>query len=328
MTAGPAIPLVAWADRQLQALADLSGAAAFSWLSGATVLGERAALNGFRIPGRVSAGGGCRLYDAIGGTIALALPRADDRALLPALFADASLDPADAAAIARAIAGCEAGAVVQRGSVLGLAIAAVDEAPVSPACVVTAESPPKAPSSVAPLVVDLSALWAGPLAAHLLGLAGARVVKVESRNRPDAMRSGDPALFGRLNRGKASAVVDLREIEDRAALLALLGRADVVIEAARPRALLQLGIDADAIVAATPGLVWITITGHGSVGDAANRIGFGDDCAVAGGLSAALRRAAGRAGFVGDAIADPFAGLYAARTALARGRRGGRLILA
>ncbi|MET0179478.1 MAG: CoA transferase, partial [Novosphingobium sp.] len=44
--------------------------------------------------------------------------------------------------------------------------------------------------------------------------------------------------------------------------------------------------------------------------------------------SAALRRAAGRAGFVGDAIADPFAGLYAARTALARGRRGGRLILA
>ena len=39
-----------------------------------------------------------------------------------------------------------------------------------------------------PLVVDLSALWAGPLCAHLLGLAGARVVKVESLGRPDGAR--------------------------------------------------------------------------------------------------------------------------------------------
>lgn len=76
---------------------------------------------------------------------------------------------------------------------------------------------------------------------------------------------------------------------------------DIVIEAARPRALAQLGINAAAIVRATPGLVWITITGHGAEGDAAGWVGFGDDCGVAAGLSVALRAAGGTPGFVGDA---------------------------
>ena len=47
-------------------------------------------------------------------------------------------------------------------------------------------------------------------------------------------------------------------------------------------------------VGTTPGLVWITITAHGVQGEAANWIGFGDDCGVAAGLSAALHAATGR----------------------------------
>jgi crotonobetainyl-CoA:carnitine CoA-transferase CaiB-like acyl-CoA transferase len=103
----------------------------------------------------------------------------------------------------------------------------------------------------------------------------------------------------------------------------------MVIEAARPRALRQLGIDADAIVRQVPGLVWTTITGHGVIGDAADWVGFGDDCGVAGGLSAALRSATGRIGFVGDAIADPATGIAAARATWERwsSGEGGRLIL-
>lgn len=50
-------------------------------------------------------------------------------------------------------------------------------------------------------------------------------------------------------------------------------------------------------------------------GDSANRIGFGDDCGVAGGLSAVLRQATGKGGFVGDAIADPLTGIAAAKLA-------------
>ena len=43
-----------------------------------------------------------------------------------------------------------------------------------------------------PRIVDLSALWAGPLCAHLLQLAGASVVKLESTRRPDGARFGAP----------------------------------------------------------------------------------------------------------------------------------------
>jgi crotonobetainyl-CoA:carnitine CoA-transferase CaiB-like acyl-CoA transferase len=104
----------------------------------------------------------------------------------------------------------------------------------------------------------------------------------------------------------------------------------MVIEAARPRALLQLGIDAAHIVRTTPGLTWLTLTGHGAVGDASNAVGFGDDGGVAGGLSAALQDASGHSGFVGDAIADPLTGIYAANVAWKawQSRRSGRFGIA
>jgi crotonobetainyl-CoA:carnitine CoA-transferase CaiB-like acyl-CoA transferase len=173
-------------------------------------------------------------------------------------------------------------------------------------------------------------LWAGPLAAHLLWLSGAEVVKVESRTRPDAMRSGDEKFYALLNQGKAHVSLDLTDHNDRQALLSLVAGADIVIEAARPRALVQLGIDAACLVQTIPGLVWVTITGHGAEGDAANWVGFGDDCGVRAGLSAAFRRACGHIGFVGDAIADPLTGIFAAHAAWEawRSRRGGRLGLA
>jgi crotonobetainyl-CoA:carnitine CoA-transferase CaiB-like acyl-CoA transferase len=155
-------------------------------------------------------------------------------------------------------------------------------------------------------------------------------VKVESLTRPDAMRSGDDRLFALLNQGKASVALDFADTSDRHALLSLIATADIVIEAARPRALLQLGIDADQIVQTTPGLVWVSITGHGATGEAANWVGFGDDCGVSGGLSAALRAATGRGGFVGDAIADPLTGMSAALVAWEAwaARKGGRFGLA
>ena len=61
-----------------------------------------------------------------------------------------------------------------------------------------------------------------------------------------------------------------------------------------------------------PGLVWLTVTGHGASGDAAHWVGIGHDCGVAGGLTKALFDATGEVAFVGDAIADPLTGLVAA----------------
>lgn len=305
------IPLTGWAEAKLAELTALTGA---SLSAAATLLGQRAALNGFVVPGRVSAGGGCRIYDALDGPLALNLSRPSDLELLPALIGG-ELDPADLAA---RIASLPVAELLERGRTLGLALAGFDEVPASPAVeqvgkqVVAGGSHKPSPK---PLVIDLTALWAGPLAAHLLHCAGAEVIKVESSNRPDSLRHGDAALFARLNRGKAELSLDLRTGAGRAELLALIARADAVIEAARPRALLQLGIDAEAMVRTHPGLVWVTLTGHGLRGEAAQWIGFGDDAAIAGGLGRALRDATGTVGFVGDAIADPLSGIVAAATA-------------
>jgi hypothetical protein len=326
-------PLAPWADQTIASLARATGSEAIAKLDGATLLGERAMLGGMTIPGRTSAGGGCQLFDAVGDTIALNLSRPTDRQLLPALFETDDLNTDDHEAIAARIARSDAEALVTRGRSMGLAIAAEHEAP-SPATGACVElvAGTAAATSVrhVPRVVDLSALWAGPLAAHLLWLAGADVVKVESRTRPDAMRDGNNTFYALLNQGKASVALDFRDANDRQALLSLIASSDIVIEAARPRALAQLGIDAAQIVRSTPGLVWVTITGHGAAGEAASWVGFGDDCGVSGGLSAALRAASGQTGFVGDAMADPLTGMSAALVAWEAwtSRQGGRFGLA
>jgi CoA-transferase family III len=327
------MPLAACADEMIRRLAQTTAAAAIARLDGATLLGERAMLAGWLIPGLESAGGGARLYAAAADTVALNLARADDRALLPALFETDELDTHDAEAIGACIRDRDAAALVARGRSMGLAIAMEHELRPAPATVgvqLAEGLPVRRHAKAMPRVLDLSALWAGPLAAHLLWLAGAEVVKVESRKRPDAMRGGNQNFYALLNQGKESVVLDFNDANDRRALLALIAAADIVIEAARPRGLAQLGIDAREILAATPGLVWMTITGHGAQGEAAEWVGFGDDCSVAAGLSAALRTVTGNAGFVGDAIADPLTGIAAAQLAWDswRSGRGGRFGLA
>jgi len=331
------IPLARCADHALLALAHATGSPALAKLDGVTLLGERAMRHGMSIPGHISAGGGCRLFEAVGDTVALNLAREADRELLPALLEADDVDTHADGVIARLIARCDAAALVARGRSMGMAIAAEREHSATrnddlEALPLGARPAPAATHAIrrAPRVLDLSALWAGPLAGHLLWLAGADVVKVESRTRPDAMRSGADPFYALLNQGKASVVLDFADAADRRALLALILASDIVIEAARPRALLQLGIDADQIRLSKPGLVWVSITAHGTEGERANWVGFGDDCGVAGGLSAALRRATGRTGFVGDAMADPLTGIFAAWSAWEnwQARRGGRLRLA
>ena len=176
-----------------------------------------------------------------------------------------------------------------------------------------------------PLVIDLSSLWAGPLCAHLLGRAGARVVKVESLTRPDAARGGPPDFFDRLHAGHESVVLDFTTREGRGRLARLIRRADVVIEASRPRALEQLGVDLDAAFAAKPNLVWVSLTAYGRTGPWRNRVGFGDDAAAAGGL--VVWDEAGRPMFVGDALADPIAGVMAATGALQALAAGGGVLV-
>ena len=287
-------------------------------LDGAALLGERAAYLGLARRGAISPGGSCRLLRAADGWIAVSLARDEDRALIPAWLegGEASTsDPWDI--VASRVAQRRAAEVVARARLLGLAVSEAGScAGVAPPWLRVAargarRAAPLEPS--APLVRDLSTLWAGPLCGRLLALAGARVVKVESAARPDGARYGPPGFYAALNADKESIALDLRTPRGVGRLRRLLERADAVIESARPRALAQLGIDAEAFVG--EGLVWVSITGYGRREPEGNWVAYGDDASAASGLAAATGDPDAPL-FCGDAIADPLTGLHAAVSTL------------
>jgi hypothetical protein len=272
---------------------------------------ERAEIWSYGRNGATSCGGATRLLRADDDWIALSLTRSDDEALMPAWIGV----EADWDAIEPAVASQPAGALVDRGRLLGLPIARLGERSASEPW--TATRLGDAEPIEQPVVVDLSSLWAGPLCTRLLTDAGARVIKVESRTRPDGARRGPREFFERMHAGKEFVSIDFTAEE----LLPLIEQADVVVEGSRPRALEHLGIDARDLVQHGP-RIWLSMTGHGRDEPQANWVGFGDDAAVAGGLVAYA--ADGTPVFMGDAIADPLTGMAAAiavRDALAHGGR-------
>lgn len=280
-------------------------------LDGARLLSERAAFTAFGRGGTTSVGQHCRLVPTADDWAAVSCARPDDPALLGALVSrDIGDDPWPAVIDwLRTHTGAE---LAERAELLGLAAGPIEPVPAIP-------PKPLAPRPVAGLrVVDFSALWAGPLCAHVLGLAGARVIKVETPGRPDGSRRGDPDFYRLLHGGHESVVLDPNDPAQRNALIELVASADIVIEASRPRALAGFGLDAQAFV--DSGGTWLSITAHGRQ---ANRIGFGDDVAATAGLVA---HADNTPVFVGDAIADPLTGLTAAVLAMSAPANGsGRL---
>jgi CoA-transferase family III len=280
----------------------------------ATVLAGRAAILGLTRGGRVSAGGATRLLATADGWCAIALPRADDVAALPALLETDVIpdDPWTAVSGWAAMRSIEA--VIARGELLDIAVAGLGE--------VSAELPVVRRSGTAArarrvdglLVADLSSLWAGPLCGQWLARAGAVVVKVESPRRPDGTRSGESAFFDWMNFGKLSYAVDFDDDTD--ALRQLLTAADVVIEGSRPAALRRRGLSADD-VPGRAGRIWLRIRGYRGQ---PYRSAFGDDAAVAGGLVGDGTRGPV---FCGDAIADPLTGLEAVRAVAQSLHRGG-----
>jgi crotonobetainyl-CoA:carnitine CoA-transferase CaiB-like acyl-CoA transferase len=292
------------------------------------LLGERAAEAGTVRDGARSCGGATSLLRAADGWLALTLARDDDADLLPAWL---GLDAVPAledrwAVVGGAVAGRRLEGLVEAGIELGLPLGAVPApSPAVDPVARTTVGAAAARSVEGALVVDLGSLWAGPLCGSLLAMAGADVVKVESTGRPDGARQGPPGFFDVLNAGKRSVGLDLGSRAGRTALRDLIARADVVIEASRPRALQQLGVDAEALLAAPGGpTTWVSITGHGRVGDAALRVGFGDDAAAAGGL---VVWDDGGPCFCAAAVADPLTGLTAAVEAIESLARPGAELL-
>lgn len=314
------VALASHADGALMALKVLSPNATTLPKMGSQLVGERALLRDIKCEGTATAGGSGRLLLTTDGVIALNLVRDEDWDLMPAWLETGVENWDDIQCFVR---DRNPDSLVARGVEMGLAIAK-DTLPKRPKHWVSIQHFKKTIPTKKPLVLDLSGLWSGPLCSSLLGLTGARVVKVESPVRPDGMRQGNASFYEIINAGKDCVALDFRAPDDLVQLRALLHEADIVIEGSRPRAFAQLGIQAEEFVGRKPGKIWARLTAYGVEED---RIGFGDDIGVSAGLSQVLMRAHGVPGFVGDAIADPINGLHLAvaiRACLIQG--GGSII--
>lgn len=111
-------------------------------------------------------------------------------------------------------------------------------------------------------VLDLATLFAGPLAATMLGDFGAEVIKVEHPRRPDPSRGHGPSKNGiglwwkLLGRNKRTMTLDLSTNGGRTTLLRLAASADVIIENFRPGTLEKWNLGWEELSAANPGWSW------------------------------------------------------------------------
>jgi alpha-methylacyl-CoA racemase len=139
-------------------------------------------------------------------------------------------------------------------------------------------------------VVELAGIGPGPHAAMLLADLGADVVRVE---RPSGgFRVAGPDVPDYLLRGRRSVAADLKQPEGRETVLALIDRADVLLEGFRPGTTERLGVGPDDCLARNPRLVYARMTGWGQDGPLAAQAGHDINYIS---LTGALR-AIGRAG--------------------------------
>lgn len=183
------------------------------------------------------------------------------------------------------------------------------------------------------LVLDLTRVVAGPLAAQTLADLGADVIKVERVREGDDLRTlGPPWIEGRpgspeqstyfqmVNRNKRSIGLDFSCPEGAALLQKLAAQADVIIENFRTGTLAKYGLGYEQLSAANPKLIYCSITGFGQTGPYHERSGYDYLVQAMGGQMAVTGQPEADGGIptrVGVPIADLSAGNNAAIAILA-----------
>ncbi|CAM5724536.1 CoA transferase OS=Streptomyces tendae OX=1932 GN=GUR47_12350 PE=4 SV=1 [Streptomyces tendae] len=192
------------------------------------------------------------------------------------------------------------------------------------------------PAPAAPLtglrVLDLATLFAGPLAAAMLGDFGADVIKIEHPRRPDPSRGHGPSKDGVglwwkvLGRNKHTVTLDLSKPAGRTTLLRLAATTDVVVENSRPGTLEKWDLGWPELSAVNPRLVLTRVTGFGQFGPYARRPGFGTLAEAMSGFAAITGEPGHTPTLPPFGLADSIAALttaYAIMTALAARERTG-----
>ena len=154
-------------------------------------------------------------------------------------------------------------------------------------------------------VVEIAGIGPGPHAATLLADLGADVIRVE---RPGGAASAGPRSTDLLTRGRPSVAMDLKNPDARAALLELVGGADVVLEGMRPGVTERLGIGPDDCLARNPRIVYGRMTGWGQDGPLAQSAGHDMNYIGVSGVLHGLGQDPGRPHFPSNLLGDFGAG--------------------
>ena len=172
-------------------------------------------------------------------------------------------------------------------------------------------------------VVDASAVVMGPYASQWLADLGAEVIKIEppqgdsTRTTGPTTEKGMSPIFLGVNRNKKSVVIDLKHAEGQAALLQLIGTADVFLHSMRPQKLGALGLDPTAVRGANPRLVYATLHGFAESGPYGGRPAYDDIIQGMSGSVDMMVRQSGEARFLPTIAADKTTGLVAAMAIMA-----------
>lgn len=145
-------------------------------------------------------------------------------------------------------------------------------------------------------VLDLGTITAGAATSSVLADFGADVIKVESPSHVDPFRAWTQIMskgtadydssppFHTVNRNKSSVGIDLKTAEGRELLLRLAAESDIVVENFRRGVLDRLGLGFEALRAANPAVVLLSLTSQGISGPDARYGSFGSTLDALGGL--------------------------------------------
>ena len=168
------------------------------------------------------------------------------------------------------------------------------------------------------VVLDLSRVLAGPYCTMVLADMGAKVYKIEHPDGGDDSRAFGPfvghesAYFMSLNRNKRSMTMNLKQPRTRDLFLAMVRKADVVVENFRPGAMERLGLGYEQLREVNPRIVYAAISGFGHTGPYAQKPCYDIVAQAMGGLMSITGHPDGPPTRVGASIGDITAALFAA----------------
>jgi CoA:oxalate CoA-transferase len=168
-------------------------------------------------------------------------------------------------------------------------------------------------------VLDFSTTIAGPHCTRMLADMGAEVIKIESaegetmRTRPP-LRGHFSTVFGGLNTGKKSLVLDLKSPDAVDAVRRLVAGADIVVENFRPGVMRRLKLDYGSLQPLNPKLIYCSISGYGQTGPSAELPAYAPVIHAASGYDMAhlsYQPGRNRPDYCGIYHADVLTGVYA-----------------